>query len=103
MRNAIDLLLPNRGDLFTMTHNDDTQVFAERLVAQNMLMQFLTGQIVLSAPDRGAAFYETPILGRRTIHSNLIMTEIEQLDAVKTLEDVLDTIDQIGAGAGRFD
>lgn len=86
-----------------MTQKDDTQISKDHFVAQNMLMQILTGQIVLSAPDRGAAICKTPLRGRRTIRSNLIMTETEQLDAVKTLEYVLDTLDHIVAGAGRFD
>jgi hypothetical protein len=42
-----------------MKHND-TQVFAGQLVAQNMLIQILMGQIVLSAPDRGTPF----VIGR---------------------------------------
>jgi hypothetical protein len=81
-----------------MKHND-TQVFAGQLVAQNMLIQILMGQIVLSAPDRGAAVREALVQGTGAIRSNPNMTEMEKFGAVKTLEDALDTLDRIAAGA----
>ena len=83
----------------TIMKNKDTQVFAGQLVAQNMLVQILMGQIVLSAPNRGAAVREALVQGTRAIRSNPNMTESEKFGAVKTLEDALDTLDRIAAGA----
>ena len=80
--------------------NNDTQIFAGQLVAQNLLIQILMGQIVLSAPDRGAAVREALLKGRGAIRSNPNMTETEKFGAVKTLGDALDTLDRIAAGAG---
>jgi hypothetical protein len=77
--------------------SDDRQVFAGQLVAQGMLIQILMGQIVLSAPDRGAAVREALVQGTEAIRSNPNMTETETFGAVKTLEDALDTLDRINA------
>jgi hypothetical protein len=79
--------------------NKDTQVFAGQLVAQNMLIQILMGQIVLSAPDRGAAVREALVQGTQAIRYNPNMTETEKFGAVKTLEDALDTLDRISTHA----
>jgi len=81
--------------------NNDTQVFAGQLVAQNMLIQVLMGHLVLGAPDRGAAIREALVQGRGAICSNPNMTEMEKFGAGKTLEDALDTLDRIAAGARR--
>ena len=81
--------------------SDDTQVFAGQLVAQSMLVQILMGQIVLNAPDRGAGMREALVQGTRSIAGNPNMTETEKFGAVKTLEDALDTLDRIAAGARR--
>jgi hypothetical protein len=93
--------LPSRKDTITIMKNNDTQVFAGQLVAQNMLIQILIGQIVLSAPDRGSAVREALVQGTGAIRSNPNMTEMEKFGAVKTLEDALDTLDQIAASARR--
>lgn len=77
---------------------DYTQVFAGQLVAQNMLIQILMGQIVLSVPDRGADVREAMVQGTGAIRLNPNMTETEKFGAVKTLEDALDTLDRIAAG-----
>ncbi len=76
----------------------DTQVFAGQLVAQNMLIQVLMGQLVLSAPDRGMAVRDALVQGTQAIRSNPNMTETEKFGAVKTLDDALDTLDRIAAG-----
>ena len=85
----------------TIMKNKDTQVFAGQLVAQNMLIQILMGQIALSAADRGAAVREALVRGTGAIRSNPHMTDPEKLGAVKTLEDALDTLDRIAAARGR--
>jgi hypothetical protein len=77
--------------------NNDPQVFAGQLVAQNMLIQILMGQIVLNTPDRGAAVRDSLVQGTRAIRSNPNMTETEKFGAVKTLEDALDTLERIAA------
>jgi len=77
--------------------DDDMQVFAGQLVAQDMLIQILMGQIVLSAPDRGAYVREALVQGTEAIRSNSNMTETETFGAVKTLEDALETLDRINA------
>jgi hypothetical protein len=79
--------------------SNDNQVFAGQLVAHSMLIQILMGQIVLSAPDQGAGIHEALVQGTRAIRSNPNMTEAEKFGAVKTLEDALDTLDRIAAGA----
>jgi hypothetical protein len=79
--------------------SDSTQVFAGQLVAQSMLIQILMGQIVLSALDGGAGVREALVQGTRAIRSNPNMTEAEKFGAVKTLEDALDTLDRLAAGA----
>lgn len=81
-----------------MTKNDDAQVFAGQLVAQNMLIQILMGHIVMSMPDRGAGVRGALVQGAKAIGSNPNMTETEKFGAMKMLEDALDTLDRIGAG-----
>ena len=81
-----------------MTKNEDMQVLAGQLVAQNMLIQILIGQMVLSAPDRGAAAREALVQGTRAIGANPSMSNTEKFGAVKTLEDALDALDRIAAG-----
>lgn len=76
--------------------NNDTQAFVGQLVAQNMRGPILTGQIVLSEPDRGAAAREAPVQGKRAIRSNSDMTEAEKFRAARALEGALD---RIAAGA----
>ena len=79
--------------------SNDVQIVAGQLVAQNMLIQILMGQIVLSAPDCEAVIREALVQGTGAIRSNPNMTEAEKFGAVKTLEDALDTLDRIAAGA----
>jgi hypothetical protein len=83
----------------TIMKNNDTQVFAGQVVAQNMLIQILMSQIVLSASDLGAAVREALVQGTGAIRSNPNMTETEKFGVVKTLEDALDSLDRIAAGA----
>lgn len=82
-----------------MATSDDTEVFAGQLVAQNMLIQILLGQIVVNAPDRGTAIREAMLHGTEAIKSNSNMSETEKFGAAKTLEDALDTLDRINASA----
>jgi hypothetical protein len=79
---------------------NDTQVFAGQLVAQNMPIQILMGQVVLSAPDRGAAVREALVQGTGAIRSNPNMTEAEKCGTVTTPKDARDTPDRIAASAG---
>ena len=80
--------------------DDDMQVFAGQLVAQDMLIQILMGQIVQSMPDRGASVRDALVQGTQAIRSNPNMTQREKFGCEKTLEDAIDTIDQLRAKAG---
>ena len=93
------LKMAGRRDSTKIMKSNDTQVFSGQLVAQNMLIQTLMGHVVMSAPDRGAAVREALLQGAQAIRSNPNMTETEKFGAVKTLEDALDTLDRIAAGA----
>jgi len=77
--------------------DDDMQVFAGQLVAQDMLIQILMGQIVQSVPDRGASVRDALVQGTQAIRANPNMTETERFGAVKTLEGALDTLDRLNA------
>jgi hypothetical protein len=79
----------------------DTEVFAGQLMAQNTLIEILMGQIVLTAPDRGAAVRGAPALGVSVIRNNPNLTGSEKFGAGKTLDDALDTLDRIMAAAGK--
>lgn len=81
-----------------MTNNsNEAQVFSGQLVAQNMLIQILLGQIVVNAPDRETDIREAMLQGTEAIKSNPNMSETEKFGAAKTLEDALDTLDRIAA------
>lgn len=83
-----------------MTNNsNEAQVFSGQLVAQNMLIQILLGQIVVNAPDRGTDIREAMLQGTEAIKSNPNMSGTEKFGAAKTLEDALDTLDRIAASA----
>ena len=75
--------------------DDDIQVFAGQLVAQDLLIQILMGHIVQGLPDRGASVRDALVQGTQAIRSNPNMTETERFGAVKTLEGALDTLDRI--------
>ncbi len=76
---------------------DDIEVIAGQLVAQNMLIQVLMGQLVLLSADRGAGVRQALEDGIGITQRNPNMTTREKFGAVKTLEDALDTLDRIRA------
>jgi hypothetical protein len=76
---------------------DDIEVIAGQLVAQNMLIQVLMGQLVLLSADRGAGVRQALEDGVGVMQCNPNMTTREKFGAVKTLEDALDTFDHARA------
>ena len=83
-----------------MKFNDDIEVLAGQLVAQNMMLQMLIGQAKLHAPDRGAELRHSLEAGLAAIKGNPNMTTREKFGCEKTLEDAIDTIDQLRKRAG---
>ena len=82
-----------------MKNKADNEVFAGQLVAQNMLIQILMGQIAVMAADRGASIREALLQGNAAIMSNPNMTKAEKLGATRTLEDAIDTLVHVASGA----
>mgnify|MGYP006424074569 CR=1 FL=1 len=82
-----------------MKTSGDTESFAGHLVAQNMLFQVVLGQIVVNDAGQGTAIREAMLQRTEAIESNPNMSEAEKFGDAKTLEDALDTIDRIYAGA----
>ena len=76
---------------------DHIEVIAGQLVAQSMLTQVLMSQLVLVAQDRGSGLRQAVEDGIGVMQRNPNMTTREKFGAVKTLEDALDTLDQIYA------
>jgi hypothetical protein len=76
------------------------QVLSGQLVAQNMMLQVLLGQTVLHSTDRGADLRNSLVAGLSAIRGNPNMTECEKFGCEKTLEDAIDTIDQLRATIG---
>jgi hypothetical protein len=76
---------------------DDIEVIAGQLVAQNMLIQVLMSQLVLLSADRGAGVRQALEEGVGVMQRNPNMTTREKFGAVKTLEDALDTFDRAQA------
>ena len=83
-----------------MKRNQDIEVLAGQLVAQNMMIQMLIGQATLHGADRGAEFRHSLEAGLGAIKGNPNMTPREKFGCEKTLEDAIDTIDQLRAKAG---
>ena len=83
-----------------MKRKDDIEVLAGQLVAQNMMLQTLISQATLHGPDRGAELREALQAGLGAITANPNMTEREKFGCEQTLEDAIDTIDQLRASAG---
>ena len=77
--------------------DDDIQVIAGQLVAQNMLIQTLMGQLILLSADRGAGVRLALESGIGIMQRNPNMTTREKFGAVRTLEDAVDTIDRARA------
>lgn len=76
---------------------DDIEVIAGQLVAQNMLIQVLMGQLVLLSADRGAGVRQALEAGIGIMQRNPNMTTREKFGATHTLEDALDTLDRAQA------
>ena len=83
-----------------MKRNEDIEVLSGQLVAQNMMLQMLIGQATLHGPDRGAELRHSLEAGLGAIRGNPNMTPREKFGCEKTLEDAIDTIDQLRAKAG---
>ncbi len=83
-----------------MKLKDDIEVLAGQLVAQNMMLQMLIGQATLHGPDRGAELRHSLEAGLGAIKGNPNMTTREKFGCEKTLEDAIDTIDQLWKRAG---
>lgn len=76
---------------------DDIEVIAGQLVAQNMLIQVLMGQLVLLSADRGAGVRQALEDWIGIMQRNPNMSTREKFGAEKTLEDALDTFDRVRA------
>jgi hypothetical protein len=83
-----------------LKRKDDIEVLAGQLVAQNMMLQMLLGQVTLHGPDRGEELRHGLQAGVGAIKGNPNMTQREKFGCEKTLEDAIDTIDQLRAKAG---
>lgn len=83
-----------------MKRKDDIEVISGQLVAQNMMVQILLGQSVLSTADAGAELRGSVEAGLAAIKGNPNMTDREKFGCEKTLEDAIDTIDQVQTLAG---
>lgn len=82
-----------------MKREDDIEVLAGQLVAQNMMLQMLISQATLHGPDRGAELRQALQAGLGAIKGNPNITQREKFGCKKTLEDAIDTIDQLRAKA----
>jgi len=83
-----------------LKRNEDIEVLTGQLVAQNMLLQMLIGQVTLYGPDRGVELRHAIEAGLGAINGNPNMTTREKFCCEKTLEDAVDTIDQLCVKAG---
>jgi hypothetical protein len=81
--------------------NEDIELLAGQLIAQNMMLQMLIGQETLHGSDRGAGLRLSIEAGLAAIRGNPNMTKREKFGCEKTLEDVIDTIDQVRARMGK--
>ncbi|WP_454283474.1 hypothetical protein [Roseovarius sp. MBR-79] len=83
-----------------MKRKDDIEVLAGQLVAQNMMLQILISEATLHGHDRGAELQNALQAGLGAIKGNPNMTQSEKFGCEKTLEDAIDTIDQLRVNAG---
>lgn len=81
-----------------MQSNEDIEVLAGQLVAQNMMLQILLGQSVLQSSDCGVELRNSLTAGLSAIRGNPNMTDRELFGCEQTLGDAIDTIDRIRAG-----
>jgi hypothetical protein len=83
-----------------LRRKEDIEVLSGQLVAQNMMLQMLIGQVTLKGPDRGVELRHSLEAGLGVIKGNPNMTQLEKFGCEKTLEDAIDTINQIRKRAG---
>jgi hypothetical protein len=83
-----------------VNRKDDIEVLSGQLVAQNMMLQMLIGQVTLHGPDGGAELRHSLAAGLGAIKDNPNMTTREKFGCEKTLEDAIATIDQLRTMAG---
>lgn len=78
-----------------MKRDQDVEVLSGQFVAQNMMIQILLGQSVAKSADSGAELRASLAAGLGAIENNPNMTDREKFGCEKTLEDAIDTIDQL--------
>ena len=83
-----------------LKRTDDIEVLSGQLVAQNMMLQIILGQSILTTTDSGAELRGSVEAGLEAIKGNHNMTDREKFGCEKTLEDAIDTIDQVQTLAG---
>ena len=83
-----------------LKRTDDIEVLSGQLVAQNMMLQIILGQSILTTTDSGAELRGSVEAGLAAIKGNPNMTDREKFGCEKTLEDAIDTIDQVQTLAG---
>lgn len=76
---------------------DQIEVIAGQLVAQGMLVQILLSQLVLASKDNGAVLQQALADGIEVMQRNPHLTTREKFGAVRTIEDALDTLEQVRA------
>ena len=79
------------------TPEDQIEVIAGQLVAQGMLVQILLSQLVLVSKDHGAVLQQALADGIEVMQRNPHLTTREKFGAVRTIEDALDTLEQVRA------
>lgn len=79
------------------TPEDQIEVIAGQLVAQGMLVQILLSQFVLVSKDNGAVLQQALVDGIEVMQRNPHLTTREKFGAVRTIEDALDTLEQVRA------
>lgn len=83
-----------------MKRNEDIEVLSGQLVAHSVMLQMLIGQAVLHWPDQGVELRQALEAGLGAIKGNPNMTKLEKFGCEKTLEDTIDTIDQLRVKSG---
>lgn len=83
-----------------MKRKEDIEVLAGQLVAQNMMLQMLISQATLHGPNSGAELRSALQAGLDAIKGNPNMTQREKFGCEKTIEDAIDTIDQLRVKSG---
>ena len=83
-----------------MKRDEDIEVISGQLVAHSMMLQMLIGQAVLHGHDKGAELRHALQSGLGAIKGNPNMTKLEKFGCEKTLEDTIDTIDQLRVKSG---